>query len=119
MRGMPSDWSRFEALLCELGSLRAAAPAAAEVDAEALAIVDRQIAAAAEAIHDLSDHPRDQDTALHAWELVLQARDLIERLRRTRSAAHDLVLTSEALRQRARVALATSDSLVRHTPRRG
>jgi len=116
---MSSDRSRFEALRCELGALRASALAAAEVDAEVTAIVDRQIAAAAKAIHDLSDHPRDQDTALHAWELVLQARDLIDRLRRTRSAARDLVFTSEALRERARTALATSDSLIRQAPRRG
>jgi hypothetical protein len=116
---MPSEWSRFEVLLCELGALRASAPAGAEVDGEVAAIVERQIAAAAEAIHDLSDHPRDQDTALHAWELVLQARDLIERLQRSRSVSRDLVLTSDALRERARAALATSDGLIRNPPRRG
>src|SRR5687767_7660060 len=116
---MPSEWARFEALLCELGSLRASAPASADVDAEIVAIVDRQIAAAAAAVDDLVDHPRDQDTALRAWELILQARDLIDRLRRTRGTAHDLILTSEALRERAKKAMIASDSLIRDKPRRG
>jgi hypothetical protein len=116
---MPSEWARFEALVCELGALRASAPASADVDAEIVSIVNRQIAAAAAAVDDLVDHPRDQDTALRAWELVLQARDLIDRLRRTRGVAQDLILTSEALRERARQALMTSDGLLRNKPRRG
>jgi hypothetical protein len=72
---MPADWDAVEALIRELGALRAAADTSRAVDAASEA-VEAAISAAALAIGDTIGAPKNSAALSHARQTIASAREL-------------------------------------------
>lgn len=103
---MTATWSRFDALMRELGALRQAAARRTDVAVVVKADIDELIDEAAQAIAAMSDSPDDDHKALAVWELILMTQDLIAGLRHGATETGQLVTTATHLRKRAMEAMA-------------
>lgn len=101
-----ATWSRFDALVRELGALRVSAARRTDVAEVVKADIDELINEAAQAVHDMIDSPDDYYKALAAWELILMAQDLVAGLRHAASETGQLVTTATHLKRRAVEAMA-------------
>lgn len=113
---MMATWSRFDALMRELGALRAAAARRTDVADAVKADIDELIDEAAQAVDGLIDSPNDDQKALAAWELILMAQDLVVGLRHGATETSQLVTTATHLRRRATDAMARA-ALLRESER--
>ena len=103
-----ADWARLEALIRELGALRALASRALGLGAEMKNDVETKIHEVAGAIDALIDHPDDDDKVLRAWEMVLKTRDFLEGLsHRARPKVREMMGALD-IRQRAAEAMMRS-----------
>lgn len=109
------DWSQFDVLVRELGSLRAATDVAraASVESAVRTALDTCLADAADAVNQVIAAPNDDEGLVHAWETILRARDNMRALAETAGASHQIVARSVELRRRALAAMGRAKTLRR------
>jgi hypothetical protein len=100
---MPSPWAVIDALMREIGAVRADARAldAREVGAAVAAQIDGAISDAAAALDAAIETPEDEEALTGVCEAIVVAREHIEALRHQRQRSAAAVARSIELRRRS------------------
>jgi hypothetical protein len=100
---MPSAWAVIDALMREIGSVRADARAldARDVGAAIAAQIDRAIGDAAAALDSAIETPEDEEALTGVCEAIVVAREQIDSLRHERQRSAAAVARSVELRRQS------------------
>lgn len=101
---MPSEWSRVDTLLRQLGAVRAAANAG-RASAGARDVIERAIENAAEAVDLTVDSPRNRKALVRARQAITVAGAAVGLFRSEATRARELCARAEELRRRAAILL--------------